>query len=77
MGSVASPTCILIINNVESDIGIQLQESGSDEFQLAPGGFMMVSMPVAASANVLTAVTVTTTDTIVEDGSVDYLVFGD
>jgi hypothetical protein len=60
-GTVASCKVLIVKNSMSSDIGIRYNSAGSNEFQVAPGGVVMVAMPQSPVANPVTAISVVTT----------------
>lgn len=72
-GSIASGKVAAIQNNTGQDLHVSVNGS-EDVFTVPPGG---VCMPSCGEAAGITALSVTTTATMTEDGTVSYLVLGD
>jgi len=76
-GTVASCKMLIIKNCMSSDIGVRFNGAVANEFQVAPGGMVMVSMPQAPVTNPVTSISVVTTSVPGATEYVSFWVFGD
>jgi hypothetical protein len=76
-GSVAAAKILIVKNAMSSDLGVQLNGSGTDIYQISAGGMMMIGMPTEPGADTLTDATITVIDAITSAQTVQFWVFGD
>ena len=76
-GSVSAAKILMIKNAMNSDIGIQLNASGADIYQISAGGLMMIGMPTEPASDTLTDATISIIASITTDQTIQYWVFGD
>ena len=75
-GTIAKATGGVIRNTNSLDIGIRINGSVANNFQLAPGGTLLISQLVDAAAGDLTAISIVTTAQQAGAGRVAYWIFG-
>jgi hypothetical protein len=76
-GSVAVAKAVLVKNVTLSDIGLRLNGSGSDTFQLSPGGEFLYAAPIAPGTSPMASATISIGTPPISDGAVHFIVLGD
>jgi hypothetical protein len=77
-GLITRPTLVRVTNKMNQDIRLFLKaDDNANPFKLAPGGQFELAMPVPPSDSHLDGVWFSTTDTVSESGTVEYMIFGD
>jgi hypothetical protein len=75
-GSIGEAKALLVKNNNTLDIGIRLNGAVANSHRLTPGGTMLIQNPIVATAGPLTSASIVTSALQVDDGSVDFGVWG-
>lgn len=76
-GTVSKPLFFAIKNKMSSDIGIRLNGAVANNFKLAPGGYIEMSMPAPTVDEPLTSCSIVTTAVPTALELVDWWIFGD
>lgn len=76
-GSVQSAKFFMIKNNLSFDIGIKLNGASSVEYQIAPGGLVLISQPQGPNAVPLATAIVVTTAIQGSTETISFWIFGD
>ena len=64
-------------SNPGTDLGVKINGAAAISHQIQPGGGLLIMGPVAAGANKLLSLTLTTRIIQVGDGQIDFYLFGD
>jgi hypothetical protein len=76
-GTINANAQVLIVFNMNNkDIGIRLNGSVTDIYQIPPGGMLTIGSPTTSTSNPLTSAAVTTTALQVGTGTVEFFVLG-
>ncbi len=68
---------IAVRNNLDVDVGVQINANGTDLYEIAPGGLFMHWAPVAAGTTSLSALLLTPAGAgPTADGTIEYVVLG-
>lgn len=68
---------VAVKNNLDVDVGVQINANGADLYEIAPGGIFMHWAPVAAGTTSLGAILLTPAGSgPVADGTIEYVVLG-
>jgi len=77
VSSISAVKCVVIKNNMLSDIGVRLNGAVADEFEIAPGGEFMLSGSAAGGTTPITQVDIVTTADPAATEQVSYWLYGD
>jgi hypothetical protein len=76
-GSVSGAKGFAVKNGMSSDVIVRINGLGSDEFKIAPAGFIVMAESSAPGSLPLSALTLTTTAAPSTIEQITYMVFGD
>jgi hypothetical protein len=68
---------LLIQNNTDVDIEVDVANTGTAQYHLAPGGLLLHWSPKKAAASALVALSLKPATATAADGSIDFIVLGE